>query len=307
MSIRDAHGLPSMNALLAFDSAARHASFTLAARELRTSQAAISRQVAALEECLSVRLFDRTPGGVVLNETGVRFRDAVAAGVATIQRGVAEVAVIDRVGQVVIACSHEVSHHLVMPRFAALQQALGRGVRIRLVTYHYSAQDLPPDPLADLRLTWEADDVPSNDRVVVYEEAVRAVCSPAYTEAHPAVAGSPAEWADLTLLDLQRPNEGWATWDDWFAVVGRPRKSLPRLGYDCYTYVLTAAAAGHGVALGWRQFLEREIEAGELVGLGPAFVEYPRAYHAVLTEKGRGKPLARTALDFFGGLSLPGG
>ena len=50
------------NALIAFESAARHGNFTLAGRELRTSQAAMSRQIGKLETWLSVRLFERSPG-----------------------------------------------------------------------------------------------------------------------------------------------------------------------------------------------------------------------------------------------------
>ena len=43
------HNMPSLNALLVLEAAARHRSFTLAAEELRVTQAAISRQIAALE------------------------------------------------------------------------------------------------------------------------------------------------------------------------------------------------------------------------------------------------------------------
>ena len=132
--------------------------------------------------------------------------------------------------------------------------------------------------------------------------AVRPVCSPAYAAEHAqTLAGAVAGWSALTFLDLLRPNEGWATWEDWFAVAGRPDDGTPRrLGLDSYTYVLEAAAAGHGIALGWRHFIERFLEAGVLVGLGNGFVEFDRAYYGVLTRKGRRKALARKCLAFLG-------
>ena len=92
MDARDPCRIPPANALVAFESAARHGSFTLAAGELRTSQAAVSRQIAKLETWLAARLFERSRAGVTLTEAGRRFRDGVAAGLSAIHRGAAEAA-----------------------------------------------------------------------------------------------------------------------------------------------------------------------------------------------------------------------
>ena len=300
MADRDPYRIPPANALIAFESAARHGSFTLAARELRTSQSAVSRQIGTLETWLAAPLFERSRAGVTLTDAGTRFRDGVATGLAAIHRGAAEAAELAHAAQVVIACSHEASHFLIMPRYDALRRALGDDVRIRILTYHHSAQGLPTDPSADIRLTWDAAGVTPEDRVVAHTEAVRPVCSPAYAAAHAhTLAGPVAGWSELTFLDLLRPNEGWATWEDWFAVAGHPDGASRRLGFDSYTYVLEAAAAGHGIALGWRYFIERALDAGALVALGAGFVEFDGVYCGVLTEKGRRKPLARTCLAFF--------
>ena len=131
----------------------------------------------------------------------------------------------------------------------------------------------------------------------VLGEGVRPVCSPAYAAAHAGTfAGPVSGWGGLTFLDLVLPNEGWATWGDWFAAAGRPDGTPRRLGFDCYTYTLEAATAGQGIALGWRNLFERSIEAGALVALGNGFVETGNVYYDVLTEKGRRKPLARRCL-----------
>ena len=60
MKTRNPYRIPPANALIAFESAARHGNFTLAARELRTSQSAVSRQIGSLETWLSARLFERS-------------------------------------------------------------------------------------------------------------------------------------------------------------------------------------------------------------------------------------------------------
>ena len=252
MLSRDPFRLPPANALIVFESAARHGTFTLAARELRTSQAAVSRQIAKLETWLSARLFERSRTGVTLTEAGRRLRDGVAVGLAAIHRAAAEVSELSQAEQVVIACSHEASHFLIMPRYDALRQVLGDEVRIRILTYHHYLRNLPPHPSADILMAWNPPDVPPEDRVLAHREAVRPVCSPAYGAAHAqTLAGSVAGWSGLTFLDLLRPNEGWATWEDWFAVVGRPEGTPRRVGFDSYTYVFGSRCrrARHRVGL----------------------------------------------------------
>lgn len=79
--------LPPLNALKAFEAAARHESFTRAAEELSVTQGAVSHQVKALEERLKLKLFNREPQCLVITELGSEYlvvvRDAldrIAAG-----------------------------------------------------------------------------------------------------------------------------------------------------------------------------------------------------------------------------------
>ena len=302
MSNRGPYRIPPTSALVAFECAARHGNFSRAARELRTSQSAISRHIASLEQQLSTRLFDRSRTGVSLTDAGSRYRDAVATGLGAIHAGAAEVAELsdDEQVEVVIACSEEVSHIFMMPRYDALRKVFGERVRIRILTYHYSIQYLPPEPVADLVLGWKVGDVTSENHAVIYREAARPYCSPGFAEAHADVLNGPVEgWGELTFLDLARPNEGWASWEDWFKTMGRPNVTPRFVGYDSYLYVLEAATAGHGIAIGWRHFIERHVETGALVPLTHRFMETDNYYHAILTEKGRRRPLARKCLSFF--------
>jgi len=62
--------LPPLSSLLPFEAAARLESFTRAAEELGLTQAAISRQIRALEEDLGTRLFERRNRAVHLTESG---------------------------------------------------------------------------------------------------------------------------------------------------------------------------------------------------------------------------------------------
>ena len=192
-----------------------------------------------------------------LTDAGRRFREAVTASINIIHDAAQEVASQPNEEQVVIACSHEASRFYLMPRFDALREALGRQARLRILTYHYDLQSLPLEPVTDVILCWEAN-LKKEARVIVHEEAVRPLCSPGYAATHAEILNGPvSNWSELTFLDLTRPNEGWAAWEDWFEVVGRPARAPQYMGFDSYAYMLEAAIAGRGIALGWRYFIEQ--------------------------------------------------
>ena len=113
------------------------------------------------------------------------------------------------------------------------------------------------------------------------------------------LAGPVAGWSGLTFLDLLQRNEGWATWEDWFAVAGRPNGTPQRLGLDSYSYVLEAAASGRGIALGWRHCIARPVETGALVALGTGSSKSTAPSTACSPRRDATKPLARKCLACF--------
>ena len=72
-----AHRLPNLNLLRAFEAAARHSSFTAAAKELSVTPAAVSRYVQMLENSLDFSLFERLPRSVVLTRMGASYLPSV--------------------------------------------------------------------------------------------------------------------------------------------------------------------------------------------------------------------------------------
>ena len=81
--------LPSLNALVAFEAAARLGSFTLAARELHVTQSAISHQVRALEDELGLRLFDRLARALRPTRAGQRLSKASTEVLQALRRALA--------------------------------------------------------------------------------------------------------------------------------------------------------------------------------------------------------------------------
>ena len=52
------------------------------------------------------------------------------------------------------------------------------------------------------------------------------------------------------FLEIVQTDQRWASWEDWFEVAGRPEFPPLYVGFDRYSYLLEAAIAGFGVALG---------------------------------------------------------
>ena len=147
------------------------------------SQPAISRHIANLEEQNGTKLFDRSRTGVRLTEAGRRFHTGVAPALGMINKAASEIATASAGERVVIACSDPASHYLLRPRHDALREALGESTQIQPVIFHHYARNLPLDPVPDVVLDWEST-IEEDDRVALFREAVRPVCSADYAALH---------------------------------------------------------------------------------------------------------------------------
>ena len=297
MADENSYRLPTTTALTAFDCAARHGSFAGAAKELGTSQPAVSRHIASLEQQLGIRLFDRSRTGVRLTEEGRRFYERAAAGLGMIKAATSEATQPSTPEQVMIACSGPASHYLLMRRFSTLREQLGEETQVGVAKFDNYTRSLPVDPVADVVLDWEKH-IRSEDRTVFFQEAVRPVCSPKYAEDHSETLNRPVSgWSDLMFLEPGLANDGWASWEDWFQAAGRPERQPRFTSFDDYIYSLEAAVADQGIALGWRNFVDRHLETGELVALGDGYIERDNHYCGLLSEQGRLRPIAHKCLS----------
>ena len=289
-----------MRLLRVFESAARLGNFSAAAEELHTTQSAVSRAVADLERSLGTKLFDRVRRGVRLTQHGDLYLEAVAAGLGRIGAAGAVLNAANA-APVVIAASHGVSMLLLMPLRDELYRAVGSAdTHVHVLTVDYDMLERVGEREVDIVLSYDPGNGPPEDRAIAFRQAVRPVCAPGYAAEHAGVLDRPVrEWDGLTILEGDRPSRGWATWDDWFEAVGRPRSPPRRLTYFDYMYLLQDAIAGKGLAIGCRRPTAPYLESGALVGVGDGFVEIDRPQYARLTERGRDRPPARQCLELF--------
>jgi LysR family glycine cleavage system transcriptional activator len=297
--------IPSSSALQAFEAAARHCNFSRAAEELHTSQSAISRHIANLEDNFNTLLFDRyQKRKLVLSQTGELLYRAVVSGLDNIQAAIDSISTSEQIDQLTLACTHEISHLYLLPRFEQLQQSLGSDKPIRIMTYEYDTMETALDPRIDIVIQYDISGVDPADRVCLVGEAVCPVAAPLFIAEHKdLLSGNLVEWQSLPFLDLSKYNYGWATWQDWFTASDNPKIQPEYTYFGNYVYLLEAAAAGKGIALGWQGLIERHLQNGVLQPLVDHYVSFDRGIYAILTARGRGHPLAQQFMECLGNYS----
>lgn len=289
---------PSISALVAFEAVARLKGFGRAAAELNTSQPAISRHVRQLEARFGAVLLDRSAGRVALTEPGAAYYAAVVSALESLQRAGERLQTSAAV--VTLACTHEVSHLFLLPFYEDLGRRLGPEVQVRVLTAEYETIGATIDAGADITFVYGDEAQPVGGDVPVIREALTVLAAPDFAAKHAAVLQqAPEAWRDLPLLTLTKPNGGWATWEDWFRQQDLPPPPASGPSFHNYVYLLEAAVAGRGLALGWRGFIERYLESGSLKRLTPDWMTRSTLIYARLTVKGLHNKAAARCLEVF--------
>lgn len=254
--------LPSLNSLVAFESAARHLSFTLAAEELHVTQGAISRQVRGLEDYLGKPLFERVNRSVKLTATGQRYAQAVRASLNDIAGITDEVRSWQGMYQFTVATTSAMASLWLLPKIAEFQRE-HEDIELRIVAIE-QVRDLARVE-CDVALFYCRTPPGSMHATTLFHEEVFPVCSPHYLEQHGPFTGVEA-LLDCTLLSLEDADQDWMSWKQWFTevdVVSRvPRR---RLNINNYSMLVQAAMMDQGVALGWSQLVDDYLQRGQLV------------------------------------------
>lgn len=252
------------NSLRIFEVAARHANFTAAARELRSTQSAISQTIRTLEEQLGVRLFERVHRGVKLTEAGTTLFTGIREGFATIDRSIEQ-----------IQRRHRQPHLKIFTDFAfAAYWLLPRLPLFREMHSHINVQIVTDQGVAD----WQNQEI---DVAIVFcdehqlihvpclfNETVLPVCSPSFLERHGPIDDFDT-LSKIPLLTLTADEDPkWLNWPRYFKqCAGLIHDGSSQLAFNNYTLLIQSAIAGHGICLGWRQLVGASLQSNILVGL----------------------------------------
>lgn len=254
--------IPSANALLAFESAARLGSFTRAAEEMGVTQAAVSYSIRQLEEALGVKLFLRRHRRVELTESGERFFDDVSLGLSHIRRSAEEIRRSRDDQHVTLSLSTAFASYWMVPRLSAFRQAHPE-IDLRLQTTDKDV-DLAAEGISLGLRRGRAGNWPGCAEAYFAEERIYAICAPRYLqEAGP--FESLEELAQAKLIHLEEPFRPRPGWPQWFSALGYPFQDRGEgLRLNDAALVIQAAFEGQGVALGWHHLVDDLMQRGLL-------------------------------------------
>ena len=254
--------LPPANGLVVFEAAARHLNFTHAARELRVTQAAVSRQIHGLEDHLGVALFRRLPRALQLTPAGRRLQAAVTMGLEHVANTAVDLRRARADGDLTVATSVTFASYWLMSRVAQFRVAHPE-VELRLVAAAPVA-DLATARI-DLAVRYGRGTWPNVEAVHLLDNEVFPICAPDYFDGRPAPA-APGDLLDETLLHLVQHDRNWVTWGKWLEAVGVDQKPSQRgLEFDNYLLLIQAALDGQGIALGGGRLAGDFLARGALV------------------------------------------
>ena len=249
--------LPPLNALKAFEAAARSESLTRAAEELCVTQGAVSQQVKALEATLGIRLFFRERQRLVITEAGRDYLAVVRDALDRIAVGTERLVQRQTSGVLTISTSPDFAakwlvHRL--GRFAEAHPDIDLRVAATIQYVDFAREEV------DLAVRHGDGNWPGLDVVRLCSEQLFPVCAPKLVSGRNRIAKA----ADLLKFPLLRL-EDWKNWSRWFDAAGVTATAVPGPVLNRASMLIDAAVDGQGIALARTTLAAWDLINGRLV------------------------------------------
>jgi LysR family glycine cleavage system transcriptional activator len=286
--------MPPLNALRAFEAAARLGSFKAAALEGRVTHGAISRHIRLLEDWIGAPLFLRHNRRVVLTEVGQTYLAEVAPAFQRIARATDDARNRRRRRLLRVNALSTFTVRWLLPRLPDFRQRHPE-IDVDLTTSN-DAVDTAGEA-ADVTIRGGPDTIYGFATRVFLAETRQPVCSPALLKRAPL-----AEPADLGAHTLLHSSNMARLWDEWLAFAGVPGlEPAGNLVLDHFYLSVEAAVGGLGVAMGPSALIEGDVASRRLVTPFPALVLPARSYCAYVPARARGDARIRAFCDWLEG------
>jgi len=288
--------LPPLNALRAFEAAARLQSFSRAAEELHVTPAAVSHQVKALEELLGVRLFKRLPNGLQLTRAGRSCLPKLRDGFDLLAEAVGQLRNDPPApGALSVEAAPTFAAKWLAPRLHRFVAAHpGVDVQIhastRLIDSSVDAGEAEPTD-ADVAIRFGGGSYQEFRVAKLFEVSVTPMCGTRLLEgARP--LREPADLRDHVLIhDNIGSDDGRPLWQVWLEGAGvKDVDFLRGLRFNHAVLALEAAADGLGIALGMPQVAAFDLASGRLVAPFEFRLPLSAAYYVATPGDRRDRP-----------------
>ncbi len=275
--------LPSLNALRAFEAAARHLSFTRAADELHVTQAAVSHQIKALEADLGVSLFQRMNRTLTLSDGGQTLFRGISEALDIMTVSVERLYHFERTGALIVSTMDSFAANWLVPRLGRFRNANPE------IDVHLSISDERVDfarANVDMAIRYGHGEWPglSVDRLLMEEKFP--VCAPSLLEQGVPLK-KPSDLKNHTLLH----DDMRVDWRMWLMAAGETGVDAAKgPGYHHSNLALQAAKQGDGVALARSVLVADALATGQLIKPFDFALPTEYAYYVVCPETSLERP-----------------
>lgn len=286
--------LPPLNALRAFEAAARHLSFKKAARELHVTAGAVSHQVKLLEDHLGVPLFRRLTRALELTAEAQAMLPKIREGLDSLAEAVEKLRAREEVPALAVLAPPNFSARWLVPRLSRFTNAhpnleLHLASRPSMIDGRDNAHSEPPPEGAEeaplVMVRFGNGHYPGMVVDEVFSARYVPVCSPRLLKGKHALR-TPADLKNHTLLHDDTVEAGIRpTWADWLEKAGVDGVDATRgTHFSDASLAIEAALEGMGVVLMLRSLVTTEIDAGRLVAPFDIAAETPFSFFLVTPE-----------------------
>ncbi|MFB6458480.1 transcriptional regulator GcvA [Bradyrhizobium tunisiense] len=253
--------LPSLNGLRAFEAAARHLSFTLAASELNVTQTAISHQIRRLEEELGIRLFIRQNRALALTPEARDYLPGVRAAFNDLRLATDRLLRKDDDKVLTVSTLASLAAKWLLPRLTDFQEQ-HPGIDVRITT-SASLVDFQRDNV-DAAIRYGRGQWPGLRADWLMADELFPVCSPSLLRGDKPLR-RPEDLRHHPLLHTSSSNSD--DWRLWLTAAGLPADIArhPGITFDMIFMTIQAAIDGIGVAMGRTSYVQDDIAKGRLV------------------------------------------
>jgi len=269
--------LPPLNSLKAFESAARHLSFTKAADELFVTQAAVSHQIKSLESYLSIKLFHRKNRSLLLTEEGQSYFQDLRDIFVHMQDATDRLMAMGAKGAITVATPPSFASQWLVPRlyqFSALHSDID--VRIKAIDLDEGFLD----DSVDIAVYYGKGNWQGLHSVKLLSEYLTPMCSPLLLQSSKPLRNL----HDLSKHTLLHDNTraAWKNWLQSFNIKGINVNHGPIFSHTML--VLQAACLGQGVALSDTVLAKPDIDSGRLICPFDEMIESKLSHYLVCRE-----------------------
>lgn len=283
---------PPLNALRAFEAAARHLSLTKAALELHVTAGALSHQIRGLEDLLGLKLFERGVRSIALTAAGRQLYPGLQTGFVHIRDAVAGLSAAADERVLVISTPPGFTSKWLAPRlyrFSAAAPEIDTRVSSSMNNANFTTDGVDV-AVRNLAIGTASDGEFEIEQLI--EMRLVPVCSPkliatlgAFTTPD-ALRRVPLIHDDTLASRAQVP-----TWTDWFRAAGVEGADVTRgLRFNSADHALDATAEGAGMLLSHDVLAYDDLRTGRLVIAYPLTLRSSRAYHFVCPKRRVGQP-----------------